>query len=392
MPFLGKKGTKTLSINVDHHPTQLSRTGEPLFYGTPENPVVISAEVIFESDKDCSGQDLQVDFATAANVAWGEHTAAGKIKAGIYRSKISIPINPSTPSSMTLEKGWVQYKIEARISRKGLSSDIVQEKVVWVFNSNLDQEARLGGNLHPCVIHEDLDDKDDDYDPELDEEVVIEGQTSWVHNFSVYKTDSDKPTSQYLSEKPKSGSEQGPLLTCEIPTTTFMAGETIAVVVESVPRPGSFATDAVSVISYGDQRGLLSGLTGTMARATAATDEAPSWPQISIRLKQTIWYRDMGGEAKFPERTIFGCIFKKESSGPAYSTTVEGWRDVYNLILPRLEHDELNGLKPSVNCKSLAIKHLLKIELTYKKGLKSSVRKFKSKGVLFYLISKLLFV
>ncbi|KAG0326462.1 hypothetical protein BGZ99_009494 [Dissophora globulifera] len=375
MQLLGGKSTKTLSILIDHDPQQLGPRGLPLFYATPENPVVITGEATFETDHDCKGGDMQIECVTLVKVEWSDkagfnrfsygsgtafnrkkvnvglkHSATGSIKTGRYRAKINFPVAITTPSSATLQHAYVVYKIEARIPRRFPASDIVQEQLVWVVNSNITEATRCSEKLQACFLEEVLDDKDDYYIGTTEE--VDPQQKSWVHTFNFIKTDDAKGAATPVVPT-------GPPLTCKVPTTTFMAGETVAFAVESAPPPGSFDVQSVSSSS-------------TML---PRCDAAVYHPEIAVCIKQSIFYHDEGGTATLRDHREFACVFHGEIEQDHGGNLVPH-REVFHITLPSLLEDSPDGLKPSVECHSLNIKHLLKVNVMYKDNSKR-VRKFK---------------
>lgn len=59
-----------LTIEIKHDPAQLGPNGEPLLYSTLENPAAIEGLVIFQTDEDFKGQDVEIDYTAHARASW----------------------------------------------------------------------------------------------------------------------------------------------------------------------------------------------------------------------------------------------------------------------------------------------------------------------------------
>ncbi|KAF9914666.1 hypothetical protein BX616_007812 [Lobosporangium transversale] len=383
-------GVKKLAINVNS-PTRLGPKGEPLLYGTPEQPAVISGEVVFESDSAFKGQDLTVEVTMMNTSGWTDiagyhhfpyrscsvfgkksisvglrYSSPGTIQAGKYRATFNVPVNITAPSSMTNEKSWMTYKVTARIPRSLPNADIVEEREVWVINSNISSGQRQGEKLIPCLVYETGDELEPSETLDNPKEEAEEPMPKWIeklHNFSLF-------SKKEKVKGPFAPSSAGGLYyTFEVPTTTFIAGETFPIALEALP--------------------LISKEDSSPATATSSFGGSPlptqiDIPKIRVRLEQKMFYWHDNGTAKFPEPREFGCDF------PASLITggdemKNGWRLLLNATLPRLgakevkvegrlgEENATDGLKPSVRCRSLTIRHNLCVDLIFK----DLVRKFK---------------
>ncbi|KAF8930626.1 hypothetical protein EDD21DRAFT_179618 [Dissophora ornata] len=392
MSLVTKHSGKTLSIHIQNDPAHLGPNGQLLLYGTPENPAVISGQVVFETDHTAKGDDLEITYSAMLGVEWADkaenclegfvykipfeqrkfsvalkHVAPSKIKAGKYSANIHFPVSSSFPSSMYLYNAFVVYKIHARIPRKSPSSDIVQEQIVWILNSNISEDSRSGERLLTCLV------------PECSKDRV--------------KT-SNEPV---LSETP------GTSYTCEIPTTCFIAGETVALVVESAPEL-ELERDAASIYSTDDKKPPLlkwpgespdnlvgsSSCGGQERPHRHSQDEAVASikqskvPDITVRLKQTTTYWNRDRSATQREHREFASFFRLDKEMVVTcGGRNDGWQVVLKTTLPRLGakrvelhkeevQDELEGLKASLDHQNLRIDHLLQIDLKFDTGRFSS--------------------
>lgn len=59
-----------LTIEIKHNPASLGPNGEPLLFGTLENPASIEGLVVFQTDEDFKGQDVEIDYTAHAKVSW----------------------------------------------------------------------------------------------------------------------------------------------------------------------------------------------------------------------------------------------------------------------------------------------------------------------------------
>ncbi|KAG0216708.1 hypothetical protein BGX31_000501 [Mortierella sp. GBA43] len=339
-----KKRTKSLTIDINHDPTHLGPNGQLLIYGTPEQPAVITGQVVFETNHDAKGEDLHITFSALVKVDFCDdaskskegfvqkdqlelkklhvglkHDSPGKINTGRYSFDINFPIPAHFPSSMYVWNGVVEYRVRARIPRKEPSADILQESIIWVLNSNIPAESRDGSNLSPCLI------------PDVTKGI---------------------------------GSPEA--IICKIPSTVLIAGETLAVSIESVPRQQTVdgSDDTASVFSGESHGGLLS---------------APKMPTIRASLKQIITYRHVQRGTSLQEKRKFASVFRfdKETERGALLPSYDGgWSVVLRMALPRLGakrvdpketkvQDELEGLKTTMDNSLLTIEHSLEIKLIW---------------------------
>lgn len=65
-----KKNTKSLTLNIQHDPSHLGPHGQLMLYGTPEQPAAITGQVIFETNHDAKGEDLEIIFSALVKVEW----------------------------------------------------------------------------------------------------------------------------------------------------------------------------------------------------------------------------------------------------------------------------------------------------------------------------------
>ncbi|KAG9325315.1 hypothetical protein KVV02_006955 [Mortierella alpina] len=359
------KKKKSLKIQINHDRTRLGPCGVPLLFGTPERPAVIQGQVVFETDYLCKGGDLEIEYTAQANVEWSEQTSQFSIKgqhnfdhkkitvnlkhaqrntieAGRYVGELNLPVDPiKVPSSMTLEDGEVCYKIVARIRRKFPSTDLTVEQHVWVINSSI---ASPRAALQDCL------------------------------------------SPVYLSQKPDpSNKVPGITTSCDLPATAFWAGETIPVVIKAMYATTSLYDNA-SVFSNESRTGLLPDW--AMKRNLDKNGELnleSGLPSISVRLKQTIICKNKS-ETNEPERSNYAVRFRLNQSAVA---TQDGWSIGFFVTLPHMSeqsdvpngpqaHGDLStaavskivhtadGLKQSVDCPTITVKHSLKIHLEYK--------------------------
>ncbi|KAF9962299.1 hypothetical protein BGZ70_008075 [Mortierella alpina] len=358
------KKKKSLKIVINHDRTRLGPCGVPLLFGTPERPAVIQGQVVFETDHPSKGGDLEIEYTAQANVEWSEltsecsiksqsiydhkyiivnlkHSQRNTIEAGRYVGELNIPIDPvKVPSSMTFEHGGFCYKIVARIRRKSPSLDVTAEQDVWVINSSIaSPNAAIQDGMAPVSLQQKLD------------------PSTKVPGISTY---------------------------CDLPTTAFWAGETIPLVVKAIyTTTGPY--DCASVFSNESRAGLLTDW--AMKRNSDRNDGLSlesGLPSISVRLKQTVICKHKG-DSRVPDYTNYAVRFQLNQSAIA---THDGWSIGFYMILPNMSEQSIpnvpqeqgdpspaapskimhtaTGLKPSVECSSVTIKHSLKIHLEYK--------------------------
>ncbi|KAF9572737.1 hypothetical protein EC968_009465 [Mortierella alpina] len=356
------KKKKSLKIEIIHDRARLGPCGVPLLFGTPDRPAVIQGQVVFETDQPSKGGDLEIEYMAQANVEWSaptaefslkgqhnfdhrlitvnlKHSRRNTIDAGRYVGELDLPVDPTKiPSSMTLEYGSVCYKIVARIRRKFPSTDLTVEQHVWVINSSI---ASTGAAL----------------------------------------PDSLSPVS--LSQKPDpSNKAPGISTSCDLPATAFWAGETIPVVFKAMYTSTGLCDEA-SVFSYESRAGLLPDW--AMKKNLGGNgdlDLESGLPSISVRLKQTVVFKNKSDSSQ-PEQTNYAVRFQLNQSAIA---TPNGWSIGFYVTLPKMSEQSVPGgpqsdpstaaiskivhtgvgLKPSVECSALTIKHSLKIHLEYK--------------------------
>ncbi|KAF9285233.1 hypothetical protein BGZ68_004028 [Mortierella alpina] len=354
---------KSLKIEINHDRTRLGPCGVPLLFGTPERPAVIQGQVVFETDRPCKGGDLEIEYIAQFNIEWSDqiegtpfksqsafdqkkitvtlkHSRPDTIEAGRYVGELNLPVDPTKiPSSMTLEHGVFCYKIVARIRRKFPRTDLVIERHVWVINSSIaSPSAALENSLSPLS----------------------------------------------LSQKPDPSKVLGVSTSCDLPDTAFWAGETIPLVIKAMYTTTS-PYDNASVFSCESRAGLLPDW--AIKKNSDKNDELDlesGLPSISVRLKQTIIYKKMSHSA-IPQLTNYAVRLQLNQSAIA---TQNGWSIGFYVTLPNMSEQSVPnvsaaqggpseaavskivhtpvGLKPSVECSSVTIKHSLKIHLEYK--------------------------
>ncbi|CAO3570701.1 unnamed protein product [Mortierella alpina] len=355
---------KSLKIVINHDRTRLSPCGVPLLFGTPERPSVIQGQVVFETDHPSKGGDLEIEYTAQANVEWSVPTSEDSIKShsiydhkniivnlrhsqrntiepGRYVGELNIPIDPvKVPSSMTFEHGGFCYKVVARIRRKFPSLDLTAEQDVWVINSSIaSPNAAVQDSMAPVSLHQKPD------------------PANKVPGISTF---------------------------CDLPATAFWAGETIPLIVKAM-----YATTdpygCPSVFSNESRAGLLPDW--AMKRNSDRNDGLSlesGLPSISVRLKQTVICKHKA-DSRAPHHTNYAVRFQLNQSAIA---TRDGWSIGFYVTLPSMSEPSMpnvpqdqgdpstvapskimhtaTGLKPSVECSSVTIKHSLKIHLEYK--------------------------
>ncbi|KAF9986197.1 hypothetical protein BGZ65_008516 [Modicella reniformis] len=401
-----KKNSKSLKLNIQHDPSHLGPSGQLLLYGTPEQPAAIAGQVIFETDHDAKGENLEIIFSAMLRVEWCDnakntiegfasktslelrkikvdlkHVAPGKIKAGKYTANFSFTVPAQFPSSMYLHNGAIEYKMRARIPRKAPSVDIEQSHILWVLNSNITSGRRHGENLSPSRI------------PEVLPERVSASQ---LYSHGTYSAVS----SSFPTTTSTSAAITGMLYICEIPATDLIAGEPLAVAIEAVPYHRSDTTASAaaegytpSVISNESQSGFLSKLTDKDRSSQDGHEELFKMPKIRACLRQVVTYYNTDRGTSEQEVRKFAAILRvdKEMDGGVSmlanhggGVMQEGWSVILKMILPRLGakrvdleketvRDELEGLKASMKHTKLKIEHSFEVELRYH----TTVRKFK---------------
>ncbi|KAF9945482.1 hypothetical protein BGZ72_001289 [Mortierella alpina] len=353
------KKKRAFTIDISHDRKRLGPCGVPLLFGAPERPAVIQGQVVFETDHASKGGDLEIEYSAEANVEWAVCTAETSIKgqsnfdlkkitvnlkhskrntidAGRYVGELNFPIDPfKTPSSMTLEHGGVCYKIVARIRRKFPSTDLTVEQHVWVINSGIPSpSSALQGITLGCL------------------------------------PGSQSPMSLPQKLDP-STKVSGVSTSCDLPATAFWAGETIPLVIKAMYT----ITDSASVFSNESRAGLLPDWIMKSSDKNSMLDLESGLPSISVRLKQTIIYKHKN-EIRVPVHANYAVRFQLNQSAIA---TQDGWSLGFYVTLPNMSERSVRtasqdvskivhtsvGLKPSVECPCLTIKHSLKIHLEY---------------------------
>ncbi|KAF9127973.1 hypothetical protein BGW39_005449 [Mortierella sp. 14UC] len=166
--------TKDKRISIEVHAdsfTIFKGRPMPVFFSNLETPAIVSATVTFETDQDCQGQDVEINFRAYAcfevmimtsfhsklkqphNMQRKRWTmpdlvrpSQGTIAAGKYTRTVSATIDPLWPSSgITKENikgnGWVSYTFEARFMKNTMGGVIpvltTPPFEFWVVNSIL---------------------------------------------------------------------------------------------------------------------------------------------------------------------------------------------------------------------------------------------------------------
>ncbi|KAG0007120.1 hypothetical protein BGZ65_006003 [Modicella reniformis] len=171
-----------LSIDVHGHSTIVCESKPlPVFYTTLDSPRVIRATVTLETDRECTGSEVEIIYKASATykapgelsmvvVAIGEQVfekkrwlmelnrpSPGKVAAGRYTKEVTATINPLWPSSVRLPPhrrgfGWVKYVFDVRFFKyKTLSPILITSQEVWVLNSTLPSPSYLQPKLLPLV-------------------------------------------------------------------------------------------------------------------------------------------------------------------------------------------------------------------------------------------------
>ncbi|KAF9945481.1 hypothetical protein BGZ72_001288 [Mortierella alpina] len=135
-------------------------------------------------------------------------------------------------------------------------------------------------------------------------------------------------------------------------------------------------TDCASVFSNESRAGLLPDWITKNSDKNSKLDLESGLPSISVRLKQTIICKKKD-ETKAPDHVNYAVRFQLNQSAIA---TQNGWSLGFYVTLPNMSERSVRnasqevskivhtsvGLKPSVECPCLTIKHSLKIHLEYK--------------------------
>ncbi|KAF9347727.1 hypothetical protein BGX26_000807 [Mortierella sp. AD094] len=157
------------SIQV-HNDTFININGKPIpvVYGTLECPALISATVTLETDKECTGDELEVVYRAMASYKTPNltinsvHTEIeqsfqkkrwivdlnrpkqGKVAAGRYVKQVSAVVDPLWPSSARtvehfLGDGCMKYDFMVRFSKIDIAKTTIlfESQEVWVLNSVL---------------------------------------------------------------------------------------------------------------------------------------------------------------------------------------------------------------------------------------------------------------
>ncbi|KAG0369716.1 hypothetical protein BGZ54_009063 [Gamsiella multidivaricata] len=359
MTLSSKRKTKSLSTNIQHDPSHMGPNGQLLLFGTPDQPAVTSGQVVFETDHAAKGEVLEIFYSVAVGIEWRE--TAEKVGGGftlrtpIEQRKIIVALKHPKPGMIKAGKCSSNVSLRTRsvlVCLKSPSNDILQERIIWVLNSNITSGRRRGENLLPLRVPESTD--------------------SQAYYF-------DEASNELVSSRTTDIS-----YTLEVPTTTFMAGETIALAMESVPEL-ELARDSVPVFSSEEYRGLLPHWLGK-----SRSQDMSNMPNITVCLKQTVTYSNRDRSRTFHEHAKFASTLRLDNEmGGTFANGVvrDGWKVVLKMTLPRLganrvdtekeAHDEPEGLKASLDNPFLRIDHKLRIKLKYDKTLFSSkVRKF----------------
>ncbi|GJJ73836.1 hypothetical protein EMPS_06194 [Entomortierella parvispora] len=355
-----------LTIEVIHNPASRGPNGEPMLFGTLENPAKIEGQVVFQTDEDLKGQDVQIDYTAHARVSWMtrggngisfdcqsnfdhkkitmglRYRQPGVIQAGRYSARLNFPIDPTRfPTSMTLRHGAVQYKIVATLPRKFPNKDIVVEQLVYVINASLPS-------------------------PFYPEKMVLENP-SLAHQF-YNPIQWTAPWPFAIKEEDEfSGARPPATHLCEAPSMAFIAGECFPIAISTlvdVPAPVPIETAKGSKKSKGFFSKILNG--------PGSNEKEVVWPNtfnlvpevISVRLEQNILYKDHGGEASMPEIREFELLFNMPGTQEGENPEM-GFMTILLLVLPQVA-DQHDHLKPSMSCKALDIKHSLKVNLKFK--------------------------
>ncbi|KAI7829352.1 hypothetical protein BC939DRAFT_490379 [Gamsiella multidivaricata] len=317
--------------------------GQLLLFGTPDQPAVTSGQVVFETDHAAKGEVLEIFYSVAVGIEWRE--TAEKVGGGftlrtpIEQRKIIVALKHPKPGM--IKAGKCSSNVNFPIEPSFPSSMHLHKGFV----------AR-GENLLPLRVPESTD--------------------SQAYYF-------DEASNELVSSRTTDIS-----YTLEVPTTTFMAGETIALAMESVPEL-ELARDSVPVFSSEEYRGLLPHWLGK-----SRSQDMSNMPNITVCLKQTVTYSNRDRSRTFHEHAKFASTLRLDNEmGGTFANGVvrDGWKVVLKMTLPRLganrvdtekeAHDEPEGLKASLDNPFLRIDHKLRIKLKYDKTLFSSkVRKF----------------
>ncbi|KAG0051750.1 hypothetical protein BGZ83_003368 [Gryganskiella cystojenkinii] len=346
----------SLTIDIKHNPHFRGPNGEPLLYGTHEEPAMIEGQVVFQTDQDFKGQDVNIDYTVQARASWRtrggtsilydcqlnyahkiismilRYRQPGLIRTGRYSVKLQFPIDPANfPNSMTLRNGWVQYKIVATLPRKFPNRDIVVEQLVYVVNSSL--PSPFSGRL-------------------------VSKPSRWTTPITL----STKTMDEFSYKKPKA--RPPPSHICEIPTAAFFAGEVFPVAISTLVDNVVPTAPAKS-----KKKGVFSKLKDGFE---SDEDEIKVWPsvfklapeRISVRVEQIIIYKNFSSTGRLPESREFELQFSIPQE--IRDQHPDGFMTVLRLTLPQLA-DVDDHLKPSMNCKALEIRHLFKVNLKFEK-------------------------
>ncbi|KAF9945483.1 hypothetical protein BGZ72_001290, partial [Mortierella alpina] len=245
---------------------------------------------------------------------------------------------------MTLEHGTFRYTIVARIRRKFPRTDLIKERHVWVINSGIPspnsalQGITLGslpGSQSPISLPQ-----------KLDPSTKVSGVST----------------------------------SCDLPATAFWAGERIPLMIKATYATMNLCDNA-SVFSNESRAGLLPDWITKSSDKNGELNLESGLPTISVRLKQTIIYKHKR-DTTVPERSNYAVRFHLNQSAIA---TQNGWSIGFYVTLPnmseqsarnvsqvpskagpsKIEHTAV-GLKPSLECSAVTVKHSLKIRLEYK--------------------------
>ncbi|KAG0293845.1 hypothetical protein BGZ96_002229 [Linnemannia gamsii] len=166
----------SIEIHTDNYIT-INKRPMPVFFSNLESPAVISATVTFETDQDCQGQEVEINYQAAViyevtmmtmfhskmkvphnmqRKRWTMddlvHPSPGTVAAGKYTKTVTATIDPLWPSSGSTASsidgtGWVHYTFEAKFVKMtmGAFSPILATLPfqVWVVNSILPSDFSL---------------------------------------------------------------------------------------------------------------------------------------------------------------------------------------------------------------------------------------------------------
>ncbi|KAF9438538.1 hypothetical protein BGZ76_007069 [Entomortierella beljakovae] len=165
--------TKSLSLSFD-----APKTGPgdiPLIIGTLDTPGVVKGVVCFDTNYDCKGDDIIIEYKASARAKWQTksgnttyrydgtflydnqhiqmalpHSKPGKVTAGKYLCPFSFTVDSKNcPSSFTGTYGWLTYRVKVTLVRSFPSINVVREQKIWVLNSVLPKPTKALADATP---------------------------------------------------------------------------------------------------------------------------------------------------------------------------------------------------------------------------------------------------